>query len=169
MPSLLHLPPDILTTILTLALAHASTLSLSGIYPPYHDHGATTTLTRTHLAPTKLNRQLRREALPIFYASNTFTICLQPVCVKYLGKRKGKWREIFRRNYGDERVAGWFADMDGEAVREVKSLRVYVACVTRWDSKGDEVHSEREKFRGYGVGEGATRKMTEHVLYNKCS
>lgn len=59
--------------------------------------------------------------------------------------------------------------MDGEAVREVKSLRVYVACVTRWDSKGDEVHSEREKFRGYGVGEGATRKMTEHVLYNKCS
>lgn len=171
MPSLLDLPPELRATIFDLALAYETPLSLTGIYPAYHGQPATkTTLTRTHLAPTQINRELRLEALPIFFKTNTFAICLQPVCVKYIGQRKGKWREILRRSYGDEVTAVWFATLGEEVVGAVGRLRVYVACVTRWDPEGDEAVMERKKFRAYGVGEGTgTRRMTEHVLYDMCS
>ena len=169
MPSLLDLPPELLATIFELALAHATPLSLHGIYPSYHGHGATTALTRTHLAPTQINRQLRREALPIFFRANTFAICLQPVCVKYMVQRKGKWKEIFRRSYGDGVTAGWVATLAEEALQEIKSLRVYVACVMRWGKDGDEVSFERKKCKAYEVAEASTRRMTEHLLYDRCS
>jgi hypothetical protein len=171
MPSFLSLPPNLRTTILELALTYDHPLSLSGIYPDSHGEGATTTLTRTHLAPTQLNRQLRREALPLFFTSNTFALCLQPVYVKYIGTRKGKRTEIFRRSYGDAVTASWFATLPEEGLREIKNLRVYVACVTRWDPEGDEMLMEREKWRAYSVGEGTagTGRMTEHILYDVCS
>ena len=169
MPSLLDLPPELRATIFGLALTCENPLSLSGIYPDYHGEGATTTLTRTHLAPTQINRQLRLEALPIFFRANTFAVCLQPVRVKYIGQRKGKPREIFRRSYGDEVVAVWFTTLAEEVLREIGRVRVYVACVTRWDPEGDEVTKEREKFKEYGVGEEGTGRMTEHVLYDVCS
>lgn len=173
MPSLLDLPPKLRATIFELALTYETPLSLSGIYPDYHGQPATTTtttLTRAHLAPTQINRELRLEALPILYSSNTFAICLQPVCVKYIGERKGKLREIFRRSYGDEVVAVWFSALAEEAVRAIGKLRVYVACVTRWDTEGDEAVMERKKFRDYRVGgETGTKRMTEHMLYDMCS
>lgn len=172
MPSLLSLPANLRATILELALIYDHPLSLPGIYPGHHgDAATTTTLTRTHLAPTQLNRHLRLEALPLFYRSNTFAICLQPVYVKYIGTRKGKRTEIFRRSYGDAITVSWFSTLPEEGLREVKNLRVYVACVTRWDPEGDEVFMEREKFRAYSVGEGTggTGRVTEHMLYDMCS
>jgi hypothetical protein len=171
MPSLLTLPANLRATILELALTYDTPLSLNDIYPGYHGEGATATLTRAYLAPTQISRQLRRETLPLFYASNTFAICLQPVYVKYTGTRKGKRTEIFRRTYGDAITASWFATLPEEGLREVKSLRVYVACVTRWDPEGDEAFMEREKFRAYSVGEGTagTGRVTEHMLYDMCS
>ena len=172
MPSLLDLPPNLRATILSLALTHPTPLALPGIYPDYHNRAArtTTTLTRAHLAPTQINQQLRLEALPLFYQSNTFAICLQPVCVKYLGRWKGKLREIFRRSYGDEGTALWFAGLDEEVLGGIGRLRVEVASVTRWDLDGDEGVMERKKYREYGVGEVlGTRKMTEHILYDMCS
>lgn len=63
----------------------------------------------------------------------------------------------------------WFTTLAEEVLREIGRVRVYVACVTRWDSAGDEFAKEREKFGEYGVGEGETRGMTEHVLYDVCS
>ena len=167
MPSLLDLPPELHTNIYTLALTHDSPISISGIYPAYHGHGATTTLSRNHLALTQTNRQLRLEALPIFYNSNTFTICLQPVCIKFIGRRKGRWLEIFRRSYGDRVTAAWIKRLPDEAVREIMSFRVYVACVTRW--RGDEGVMERKKCEAYRVAEAGTRAVTTHVLYDMCS
>jgi len=170
MPSLLDLPPELRATIFELALAYETPLAISGIYPDYHGEAATTTLTRTHLAPTQMNRQLRLEALPTFFRANTFAICLQPVCVKYIGEQKGKLREILRRSYGDEVVAVWFTTLAEEGVTAIGRLRVYVACVTRWDPEGDEAVMERKKFRAYRVGEETgTKRMTEHVLYDMCS
>ena len=171
MPSLLDLPPNLRATTLSLALTHHSPLSLSGIHPPYHGRAATTTttttLTRTHLAPTQINHQLRREAVPLFYRANTFAVCLQPVYVKYLSRRKGKLREIFRRSYGDEVTALWFATLPEEVVGAIGRLRVRVACITRWE--GDEAAMEREKLKAYEFAEASTRRMTEHVLYDICS
>jgi len=169
MPSFLSLPPELRTIIFELALAHDLPFSISGIYPDYHGRGATATLKRSHLAPTQINRLLRHEALPIFYSINTFTICLQPVCVKFIGARRrdGKVMEIFRRSYGDRVMAGWFKMLPSEAVREIRMLRVYVACVTRW--RGDEGFMEREKCKAYEVAEAKTRRMTTHVLYDMCS
>ena len=69
MPSFLDLPPELRSLIFELALTHSSPLCVSGIYPAYHGRGATTTLKRSHLAPTQLNRFLRHEAVPIFYLS----------------------------------------------------------------------------------------------------
>lgn len=63
----------------------------------------------------------------------------------------------------------WVSTLAEEAAREIRRLRVYVACVTRWDPKGDEEIMEREKFRAYAVGEGDTRRVAEHVLYDVCS
>lgn len=167
MPSFLDLPPELRNVIYELALTHDLPFSIKGIYPDYHGHGATTTLKRKHLALTQVNRQLRTEALPIFYSSNSFTICLQPVCVKYLGTKKGRVIDIFRRSYGDVVTAKWLKVLTNEAVREIRSLRVYVACVTRW--KGDEGVMEREKCKDYHVAAKGTKMMTAHVLYDMCS
>lgn len=55
-------------------------------------------------------------------------------------------------------------------MRAIGKLRVYVACVARWDPEGDEGVMEREKFRAYRVGgETGTKRMTEHMLYDMCS
>ena len=170
MPSLLDLPPELRATVFDLALAYETPIAISGIYPAYHGEAATTTLTRTHLAPTQISRQLRLEALPILYRANTFAICLQPVCVRYIGERVGNRVEIFRRSYGDEVAALWLSTLAEEGLRGIGRLRVYVACVTRWDPDGDEGIMEREKFRAYRVGgEMGTTRMTEHMLYDMCS
>lgn len=63
-------------------------------------------------------------------------------------------------------------DLEDDAVRAIRSLRVYVACVTRW--QGDEVGFEREKCDAYGVVEvpGASagaKAMAVHVLFDVCS
>lgn len=63
----------------------------------------------------------------------------------------------------------WFTTLPEEVLREIGRVRVYVACVTRWDPEGDERPKEREKFKEYGVGEEGTGRMTEHVLYDVCS
>lgn len=150
MPSLLDLFPELRATIFELALAYETPLSLSGIYPDYQGEAATTTLTRTHLAPTQINRELRLEALPVFFHSNTFAICLQPVCVKYLGERKGRLREIFRKSYGDEVVAVWFTTLAEEVLEQIGKLRVYVACVRRWGWRGRSVRFTRLLRRARG-------------------
>lgn len=176
MPTLLDLPPELRTAIHALALIHDSPLSIAGIYPDYHGPGATTPLTRTHLALTQVNAQLRAETLPIFYSANTFAICLQPVYVTYTRphpKKQGQLQDIYKRSYGDWMSAEWVKGLEEEAaVRSIKTLRVYVACVTRWE--GDEVGFERDKCRAYGVvevpGAGAGAKaMTAHVLFDMCS
>jgi hypothetical protein len=159
MPSFLDLPPELRAIIFELALTHDGPLSISGIYPDYHGLGATTTLKRSHLAPTQINRLLRYEALPIFYGANTFTICLQPVCVRFFGKRKGRSLDIFRRSCGGEVMSGWFKMLPEEAVRALRRFRVYVACVTRW--RGDEGIMEREKCWAYDVAEARTRGIDD--------
>lgn len=142
MPSLLDLPRELRDQISSLALTHPAPFSLPGIYPDYHRGGrATTTLTRSHLALTQTNRQLRADTRTLFYASNAFAICLQPVVVSFwrLGKdkrKRDKMIKIFRRSYGDWKTCGWICSLPDEAVAEMRSFTVYFACVTRW--RGDE-------------------------------
>jgi hypothetical protein len=173
MPATIHsLAPETRKTIFTLALSHDSPLSIKGIYPDYHGRGATTTLTRKHLAATQLCRLFRAEALAIFYGGNTFAVCLQLVCtVNPKVKIRGKLQK--KRSYGDVGSAMWVRSLPEEAVREIKLLRVYTACVTRWkDSEGErEVKQmEMKKCKHYGVTDiPGTKAMTTHLLFDKCS
>jgi hypothetical protein len=174
MPANIHsLAPETRKTIFTLALTHSSPLSIKGIYPEYHGRGATTTLTRKHLAATQLNRLFRSEALPLFYGGNTFAVCLQPVCVSN-PKVKIRGKVLKKRSYGDVGSAEWIRSLPEEAVGEIRLLRVYVACVTRWkdSSEGEKElrKMERAKCRGYGVADIlGTKGMTTHLLFDKCS
>lgn len=175
MPTLLSLPAELRTAIHELALTHDQPLSIAGIYPDYHGPGATTPLTRTHLALTQVSAQIRAETLPIFYSANTFTICLQPVYVTYTRphpKRPGQLQDIYKRSYGDYVSSEWFKLIEDDAVRAIRTLRVYVACVTRWE--GDEVGFEREKCDAYGVvqvpgASAGVRAMAVHVMFDMCS
>lgn len=64
----------------------------------------------------------------------------------------------------------WFSTLAEEVVMAIGRLRVYVACLTRWDPVGDEAVMERKKFRDFRVGaETGTKRMTEHMLYDMCS
>lgn len=62
--------------------------------------------------------------------------------------------------------------LEEEAVRAIRCLRVYVACVTRWE--GDEVGFEREKCDAYGVvqvpgASAGVKAMAVHVMFDMCS
>jgi hypothetical protein len=173
MPADIHsLAPETRKTIFKLALTHDSLFSIKGIYPDYHGRGATTTLTRKHLAATQLNQLFRSEALKIFYGENKFAVCLSLVCV--VNPKvviRGKVQK--KRSYGDVWTAEWVRSLSEEAVREIRLLRVYVACVTRWrdDEGGKEVKDmEVKKCKAYGVADIlGTKAMTPHLLFDKCS
>jgi hypothetical protein len=173
MPTEIHsLAPETRKTNFKLALTHDSPFSIKGIFPDYHGRGATTTLTRRHLAATQLNRLFRSEALKIFYGGNTFAVCLQLVCtINPKVKIRGKLQK--KRSYGDVWTAEWVRSLSEEAVREIKMLRVYVASVTRWkDSDGGKEVREMEvkKCREYGVANiPGTKATTTHLLFDECS
>jgi hypothetical protein len=173
MPTDIHsLAPETRKTIFKLALTHDSPFSIKGIFPDYHGRGATTTLTRRHLAATQLNRLFRSEALPLFYGGNTFAVCLQLVCtINPKVKIRGKLQK--KRSYGDVWTAEWVRSLPCDAVREIRLLRVYMACITRWrDSEGGKELKEMEmkKCKEYGVTDNlGTKAMTTHLLFDKCS
>ena len=107
MPSLLDLPPELHAPIFELALTCETPLSLGDIYPDHH--GETRHNNPHPHAPRSHTDRPANSAskpLPIFYASNAFAICLQPVCVEYIGERKGKTtRELVKKNHIRSQVA----------------------------------------------------------------